>query len=124
MSYYTTFEITIERIDPKTFAPTWDKNVLKTPSNSEVPGQLVDKIQNLCEDLEFDQIATLYGYAKWYDWREELVELSKQYPEFMFTVDGAGEDFPDAWICWIVNGRSQYTTKKMVHDPFDPEKFM
>lgn len=123
MSYYTTYEITIEKIDPETFMPTWDKTRLMTPDNSEVPADLVEKIHDLCgEDLEFDHINAFYGCAKWYEWQKDLTTLSKEYPEFMFTVDGSGEDCPDFWICWIVNGKAQYEQKALTHAPFDPEK--
>ena len=108
MSYYTNYEITVEKIDPETFTPTWPVTRHKMPDNSEIPDELADAMCTLCEELEFDRIDAFSGYAKWYDWEEDLKELSKQYPEFMFTVEGAGEDSFDFWICWIVNVKSQY----------------
>ena len=122
MGYYTTFEVTIEKIDPKTFKPTWNINEIKRPDNGEIPDELVDKMHELCEDLDFDRIDTFYGFAKWYDWQDELKELSKKYPDLMFTVNGSGEDTPDFWICWIVNGKSQLERKELTHEPFDPKK--
>lgn len=122
MGYYSTFEITVEKVDPETFTPTWPVAKHKMPDNSEVPPGLVDEMHGICEDLEFDRIDTFYGYAKWYDWEDDLKKLSERYPDFMFTVNGDGEDSPDYWICWIVNGKSQYEQKELTHEPFDPAK--
>ena len=122
MGYYTAFEVTIEKIDPKTFTPTWPKDQHKMPDNSEIPEELADRMHEICEDLEFDRIDAFTGFAKWYDWEEELKELSKDYPEFMFTVEGSGEDAPDFWICWIINGKSQFERKELMHEPFNPKK--
>ena len=41
---------------------------------------------------------------KWYSHKEDMIVLSKEYPDYIFIVDGVGEEFPDAWRMWVKNG--------------------
>lgn len=45
---------------------------------------------------------------KWYNWREDMLRLSKQ-PEakdVLFKVSGEGEDRNDSWIAYFKNGKT------------------
>ena len=39
----------------------------------------------------------LYFNAKWYDWQDDIYELSKAYPDITFEVSGDGEGPEDLW---------------------------
>jgi hypothetical protein len=42
---------------------------------------------------------------KWYDYHEEMIELSLKYPEYVFTLDGQGEEPGDIWRSFYKNGK-------------------
>lgn len=41
---------------------------------------------------------------KWYECDNDMAELSKQFPEYIFIVEGDGEEKEDWWIHWWENG--------------------
>lgn len=45
--------------------------------------------------------------VKWYDEEEDMIEMSKRYPDIVFRVDGIGEGDCDVWTHWYKNGRQQ-----------------
>ncbi len=45
----------------------------------------------------------MYQDAKWYEWKEDLVEFSKNYPEAVFCLHGVGENSDDIWRAFIQN---------------------
>jgi len=40
---------------------------------------------------------TLVFQAKWYPWQNDMVELSRAYPDIWFEVSGDGEESEDLW---------------------------
>ena len=44
---------------------------------------------------------------KWYDWEEQMTEISKSYPNNLFTVDGEGEENQDFWRSVFKDGRKE-----------------
>ena len=44
---------------------------------------------------------------KWYDCKQDMKELSKQYPEFYFWLSGDGEESDDYWVACFHNGKSR-----------------
>jgi len=41
------------------------------------------------------------GQFKWYDWEKDMVKLSKKYDQFMFELQGVGEEnYPDEIDIW------------------------
>src|ERR1044072_2892574 len=43
---------------------------------------------------------------KWYDCDVDCANLSKQYPNLLFEVEGIGEEAGDVWKAWFRNGSS------------------
>lgn len=41
---------------------------------------------------------------KWYDYVDDMTEFSKQYPDFIFTLYGYGEENSDIWVNYFQNG--------------------
>jgi hypothetical protein len=80
--------------------------------------ELVDRIVR-------DQIHELYPHAlveqvKWYDHREDMLRLSKKYPDFVFELEGHGEDEDDHWRLYFHHGQVSGGKAKMVYpeNPF------
>lgn len=120
MSYYTNYNVSVSEVNPATKLPLPPTNM---PRNKDlVPQKVVRTIEGESGGVAFDGIDEFTGCAKWYGWKECLVGLSKEFPGLMFTVEGAGEDNEDMWICWITDGKFQHEEKRLVHEPYDPAK--
>ena len=45
--------------------------------------------------------------TKWYNHEDDIIALSKDYPDIIFVLEGVGEEFPDAWRMWAHNGEGE-----------------
>lgn len=104
MGYYTHFKIVLGK------------------STNENKEQLIKDIKKYCSGLasfleyeytnyDYNDIVTEYGeyvYGKWYNFEEEMVELSKHYPNLNITVNGHGEQIGDEWILYVKAGKTEY----------------
>lgn len=61
-------------------------------------------------------------WNKWYDHDEEMLELSKQFPETVFCLEGEGEESGDIWRTYYKNGKAQHCPAKIVFDEYDENK--
>ena len=43
--------------------------------------------------------------AKWYEWKDEMLEISDKFPKLLFTVDGDGEESGDNWRAFFKGGK-------------------
>ena len=53
--------------------------------------------------------------VKWYDHEDDMIALSKEYPNVVFILDGVGEEFPDAWRKWFHNGKFEASYAEVVY---------
>lgn len=107
MGYYTNFELSIKG------------------------GVSLDKYEEIAEALtdissyEWDS-SLEYSGIKWYNWHHDMIELSKRYPDFIFTLDGDGEESGDIWRYYYKNGKHQADAARMgiIYEPFDESKLV
>lgn len=59
---------------------------------------------------------------KWYQWDQDMKLLSEKYPEYVFQLDGQGEESPDIWRAYFKNGKTHYAKARIVYDAFDESK--
>lgn len=45
--------------------------------------------------------------VKWYDYEEQMIELSRYFPDMVFRVSGEGEDVGDEWQAFFHNGKTE-----------------
>lgn len=91
MGYYTQFQV------------TWDKHENETIDRAIE--KKFNKITGIDEELfgcDYDVLDTGNEYtvtfnAKWYDWKKDMNELSRAYPDMIFRVSGDGEESEDLW---------------------------
>lgn len=57
---------------------------------------------------------------KWYECDNDMAELSKQFPEYTFVLEGDGEEKQDWWIHWWENGYQSSSEAEIVA-PQGPE---
>lgn len=102
MSYYTFYELEIR--DKITFAGV--KEILKS-LNKKIGWEL---FALEAADENFDPSETDYwdvstvDEAKWYDWNKDMLELSKEFPDILFGLEGRGEEKLDWWYALFKDG--------------------
>lgn len=55
---------------------------------------------------------------KWYDCKEDMVELSKHFPTVLFEIDAEGEENADMWKGRWRNGEEEIIKARIVWDDF------
>ena len=53
---------------------------------------------------------------KWYDHDDDLIALSKKFPDVTFVLYGEGEERDDNWITYYKNGDYEYCNGRIVYD--------
>ncbi len=110
MGYYTTYDLTLR--DPKDMTVIEDSHIIE-----KVVAMLKEKDiigYALSEDL------SCYDSAKWYDYEQDMLGISREVPDVLFCLWGCGEDAGDLWTQYFLNGKSQYCRAEI--PPFDPAK--
>lgn len=60
-----------------------------------------------------------YGNDKWYDHDEDMLLLSSRFPDFLFRLDGWGDDRDDLWITHYRAGNMQHRPAEITFPPLD-----
>lgn len=115
MSYYTTYNL---------FAhPVFDAKVadiiLERLREYDITDYAVEDNYSFVEDgIAFDS----FGDCPWSDPEEDMLSISKEFPDIHFELHGEGEMNDDIWTQHFVNGKSQLCRAEIIIPPFDPEK--
>ena len=106
MGYYTSFVLTVRDA---------------TPEESAEIEKLVSNEDGMCFMERWgEDIYT--AYTTWYDYDEDMLALSKQYPTVLFELYGDGEETEDIWYNYYKNGMKQRCPAKITFDPYDEAK--
>jgi len=99
MGYYTNYEITTDKVLPDDFE---------------------DKFE------EITDYAFGYGEfgAKWYDYKADMKEISKIYPDILFTVEGEGEESGDIWRHYFKNGEDYRVEPVVIWPEFNEKNIL
>lgn len=95
MGYYTYF--TMEARDTTTNAPL----------SAEKEKEICKRLWEISKDAiyEGDHFWDCLGDTlKWYDHHDDMITLSKEFPEVMFMLEGEGEERDDNWRLFVQNG--------------------
>ena len=63
-----------------------------------------------------------YQKTKWYNWKQDMKDVSALFPDVHFTLSGEGETNSDIWEAHFVAGKMQVCKAEIVIPPFDPKK--
>jgi len=108
MGYYTTFRLSVRNGEVT--------EEMKTKLKETKPDDFTDYyIENLLEG---------FYEAKWYDWKEDLKELSKTFPNEVFELSGYGEEQEDIWRAYFKNGKIQMEKAEIVIGEYDETKLI
>lgn len=138
MGYYTYFTLSVDGAKPNQFI-----NIYKAFYKS-IYGEEIDPLD---KDLPYEKAGKIYTKAyggkveyevtdvsdiinnrildqdlKWYDYYEDVVDISEHFPEVIFHLAGDGEDRDDLWEADFMNGVSQQRTA--IIPPFDKHEFL
>lgn len=101
MGYHTTYTIFIEDGDPKEDELT-----------------RITKMLDTYEDFDYWGEEWIGSDIKWYDYLDNMCELSKAFPQLRFFVHGDGDDSDDLWEDHWQAGMYQHCYAEI--SPFDP----
>lgn len=63
----------------------------------------------------------LYDSMKWYEYYDDMKNMSQNFPEVIFHLEGDGEDPDDLWVADFMNGVGQIRNATI--PPFEKEYF-
>jgi len=114
MGYSTCFDIYVG--DNPYINP--DYKFEKKPELEEFHAKVLKKLQEISDypQIEDSENGIFYLYdSNWYDWFENFIELSKNYPDTQFYVRGQGEEDDDLWHARFFNGKGSRKTAEIVY---------
>ena len=114
MGYYTGYNLTA--IDTKTEFP------LTEEMEARVCARLI-AISNDAIDEGNTFGECLNDVLKWYDHEKDMIELSKEFPDIMFMLEGEGEERDDNWRLYVHNGELEWVRAMLVWDAPVTQKF-
>ena len=129
MGYYTRFNIEVQDIDKKGYdAYKIVKYMLDKQNESDAFYPFRHQLEDFIKDTD-SELGTSYRLYlddndeyKWYECDDEMIALSKEFPEVLFKVHGEGEESGDIWDRYFMNGKTQYCPAEVMCPPFDRTK--
>ena len=134
MGYYTQFKISVNgKLENKQRVAELEKakkeaEVL-TGKLKELALAAVEKELNFEKNIDIQKVVSdKIGYnpfeeeTKWYNHENDMREISKQFPDIIFQLNGEGEESGDIWVKYFVNGKMQTASAKITFDGFDQKK--
>lgn len=118
MGYYTQHNLKIHQIDDNKIN---NDDVLRTQLEDEI-NQYISEHENMkyavgsiTEDWECD-------VTKWYNHKSDMKELSMQFPNVVFELEGIGDEVGDMWKEYYKDGLCQDCTAIITYPEYDPRK--
>ena len=112
MGYYTNYELVIYPYQN----PENEIEIMRVIASKIYDEPMTDISDNEAKWCLVDEL-------KWYDHTEDMVEVSKQFPELTFVLYGEGEDSEDIWCEYFNNGDFEVTHAEIVYPQPNNPKF-
>jgi len=110
MGYYTKYNI--DKIQPK----------LTKEEHLKIADFICRKLFGESAKIGDDIRDYLDERMQWYDFEDDITELSLKYPDKLFLFSGEGEEANDVWKKYFKNGKSFSPTKTIIWEEFDETK--
>lgn len=109
MGYYTYYQLSVQPYHRPSLTD-YESEALEKEID------LMDVFESGCIDDDFysDSI-------KWYDHDEDMLLLSRRFPNILFTLHGDGENQEDMWNAYYANGKMQYCPAEITYPDFNEE---
>jgi len=95
-------------------------------SKTRVNNNVQEYINNH-EEIEYglgDSFGENEEAHKWYTHEDDMKELSKNFIDTLFLLEGEGEEGGDLWKEYYRNGKMQRCDAKLTYDDFDEDKLI
>lgn len=103
MGYYTDYDVTISNLD-----------------NANQGVKIVQMLDMRDYHFSDDGLNLNFSYnGKWYDWKEDCIRVSLQYPKILIELHGVGEDRDDRWKARVQNGLCEVVQAVITFPDFD-----
>ena len=127
MGYYTQYYMQIFDTDGTDLTDliedgTSFQDVLDFPE--EYQPDVVQVIKEIMDDDDSYYGITSEEPCKWYDHDENMMALSKKYPNLVLYLYGVGEENNDVWCAYYYNGKMQKIQPVLKWPDFDIERFV
>lgn len=67
---------------------------------------------------------TSHEDVTWYEHVESVKNMSREFPDIIFTLYGRGENDEDMWNKYFLNGKVQVCNAIITYEPFDESKLI
>lgn len=61
------------------------------------------------------------GRTGWHEHDQDMLRLSREFPEILFVLRGEGEDREDLWKCYYLYRKVQEAPASIEYPVFDPD---
>ena len=99
MGYYTAYQL----------------NIYPKPVSDNLRAKLKERLDSFRGPMDGDFDYGFSSYDKWYDHEEDLTQLSREFPDYVFELYGDGEGAEDFWVEYFCNGESQFCGGEIVY---------
>lgn len=119
MGYYTSFSIEVYRKE--------DRELKNDLLNIEGFDLACGHVLSIIND-DFDSNCRLTELImddemKWYDYDDDMRNLSLQFPDYVFVLSGQGEEYDDMWRWFYINGHARGGMAEIVYPEIDWDFF-
>ena len=112
MGYYTRYELNYIYADGSVILDCNEKNrldkVISENLNMINPDYFYIGVESLSDFFEDEM--------KWYDYDDDMIELSIAFPNLIFILSSEGEENEDIWVSYYHNGDSEKCNAHLVYD--------
>ena len=91
-------------------------NVYPVSEDTRFLELIASEVEELGVGLEGNAQDGFSVNAKWYEYDEDMVKLSKHFPNQIFELYGDGEYGDDHWVAYYQNGESQHCQGRIEYD--------
>lgn len=133
MGYYTDYEIEVKRVvngvikDVQKLKPLEPLAMTEMTKEEFVEYMLINNmfvdLQAILKDNLEGCDEEFTGNGKWYDYNEDISELARKHPGFIFIVSGEGEESGDIWKHYFSDKSDEKVEAQIVIPEIDLTEF-
>lgn len=97
-----------------TFCPDCGKRVERVKVEDDIEKYLLDHLTM--------KLAPIGKPLKWYEYEEDMREISWAFPGWLFEIEGHGQELKDIWKTYFLDGKAQHAQGRIIFDEFDESK--
>ena len=90
---------------------------------SDIDDKLLKEFNRIFKCDNWSLEGVFCNSLKWYSYKEDMIEISKLFPEHYFMLYGEGEDHEDNWKCGFHNGEVEQVWGEIHYPKFENENF-